>query len=136
MYEIIKNVIESGYFKLEDILYKISKMYIESRLSEEEKDELDTLARSKAKAENSYDIQKQFENIFARLEILENKDAEETTPVEEYPSYVQPTGAHDSYNVGEKITYNGKKYICILANCVWSPDTYPQGWQEIIEEEV
>lgn len=138
MYKIIKNVIESGDFKLEDILYKISKMYVEDRLTEEEKDELDTLARSKAKAENSYNIQKQFENIFARLEALENKDIEtgtdDTTPVEEYPLYVQPTGAHDSYNVGDKVTYNGKKYTCILANCVWSPDTYPQGWEEVLEK--
>ena len=135
MYKIIKDVIDSKDFKLEDILYKINKMYIEDRISEEEKSELDNLARSKAKAENSYDIQKQLDSIFARLEALENKDTAEdsTESAEEYPEFVQPTGAHDAYKIGDKITYNGKKYICKLDNCVWSPNTYPQGWEEVIE---
>lgn len=138
MYKIIKSVIESKDFKLEDILHKINKMYIEDKVSEAEKSELDELARAKAKAENSYDIQKQLDNIFARLEALENKnteveDTETTEPADEYPEFVQPTGAHDAYQVGDKVTYKGKKYICKLENCVWSPDTYPQGWEEVVE---
>lgn len=135
MFKIIKSVIDSKDFKLEDILYKINKMYIEDRISEEEKSELDNLARSKAKAENSYDIQKQLDSIFARLEALENKDTAEdsTESAEEYAEFKQPTGAHDSYTNGDKITYNGKKYICIMPSCVWSPDAYPQGWEEIVE---
>lgn len=139
MYKIIKSVIESKDFKLEDILHKINKMYIEDKVSEAEKSELDELARSKAKAENSYDIQKQLDNIFARLEALENRnteteDTETTEPADEYPEFVQPTGAHDAYQVGDKVTYKGKKYICKLENCVWSPDTYPAGWEEVVEE--
>jgi hypothetical protein len=47
--------------------------------------------------------------------------------------YNQP-GAHDSYKTGDKITYNGKKYICKMDNCVWSPDTYPAAWEEVTEE--
>ena len=138
MYKIIKSVIESKDFKLEDILHKINKMYIEDKVSEAEKSELDELARAKAKAENSYDIQKQLDNIFARLEALENRnteteDTETTEPADEYPEFVQPTGAHDAYQVGDKVTYNGKKYICKLENCVWSPDTYPAGWEEVVE---
>lgn len=135
MYKIIESVINSKDFKLEDILHKINKMYIEDRISEEEKSELDNLARSKAKAENSYDIQKQLDSIFARLEALENKDTAEdsTESAEEYAEFVQPTGAHDSYTNGDKVTYNGKKYVCIIGNCVWSPDTYPQGWEEVAE---
>ena len=133
MYKIIKNVIESKDYKLEDILHKISKMYIEDRITEEEKIELDSLARENAKVENSYDIQKQLNSIFARLEVLENKtiDTEESTEsVEEYPEYIQPTGAHDSYKIGDKVTYNSKKYICTMDNCVWSPEVYPNAWEE------
>lgn len=44
---------------------------------------------------------------------------------EEYPEYKQPTGAHDAYNMGRKVTFNGKKYICKLDGCVWSPAEYP-----------
>lgn len=48
---------------------------------------------------------------------------------DEWPEYKQPTGAHDAYHVGDKIAYNGKHYTCVMDGCVWTPDTYPQGWQ-------
>lgn len=51
-------------------------------------------------------------------------------PSDEWPEYKQPTGAHDAYHVGDKITYNGKHYTCIYDGCVWTPDDYPQGWRE------
>ncbi len=134
MFNIIKTVIESRDYILEDILYKIDKMYIQDRITEAEKTELDNLARQNAKAENSYNIQKQLDNIYARLEVLENKDkTEDPTEQEGYKEFVQPTGAHDSYNVGDKIIYKDKKYICKLDNCVWSPDVYPAGWEEVEE---
>ena len=58
-----------------------------------------------------------------------------TPPVqEEYPEYVQPSGAHDAYNTGDKMTYtDGKRYICQMDGCVWNPDTYPQAWKEVTE---
>ena len=134
MFEIIKNVINSKDYKLEDMLYKISKMYIEDRISEAEKSELDNLARSNAKAENSYDIQKQLDNLETRVKALEDKSTTEDTTVEEYPEYVAPSGAHDAYRVGDKVTYNGKKYICKMPICVWSPETYPTAWKEVTED--
>ena len=133
MFEIIKNVINIKDYKLEDMLYKISKMYIEGRISESEKSELDNLARSNAIAENSYDIQKQLDNLEARVKALEEKETTDTT-VEEYPEYVAPSGAHDAYKIGDKVTYNGKKYICKMPICVWSPETYPAGWKEVTED--
>ena len=147
MYEVIKNVINSKDYKLEDILYKINKMWIESAITEEEKTELDSLARQNAKAENSYaHLQEQIDKLYADMKDLEariglleqeGQDTEEPQePVEEYPPYKQPTGAHDAYNTGDKITYNGKKYVCKMDGCVWSPDTYPQGWEEVVESEV
>lgn len=134
MFEIIKNVINNKNYKLEDMLYKISKMYIEGRISEAEKSELDNLARSNAKAENSYDIQKQLDNLESRVKALEDKNTTEDTTAEEYPEYVAPSGAHDAYKIGDKVTYNGKKYICKMPICVWSPETYPAGWEEVTED--
>lgn len=131
MINAIKNVIQNKDYKLEELLYKINKMYIESRITEQEKEELDNLARANAKAENNYDIQKQIDELRARVEALEGNTQEETT--EEYQEFKQPTGAHDSYNIDDKIIFNNKKYICKLDNCVWSPDTYPQAWEEIVE---
>lgn len=145
MYEIIKSVIESRNFELRDILYKINKMWIEAQISEDEKTELDELARTNAQAENSYaSLQEQVNNIYneidtikSRLNVLENTEEspeEPTEPVNEYPPYKQPTGAHDAYKIGDKITYNGKKYVCKMDGCVWTPDDYPQGWEEVSED--
>lgn len=144
MYQIIKNVILSKDYELRDILYKINKMYIESTITEEEKTELDELARTNAIAKNSYaSLEEQVENIYSeidsiksRLATLENTEEPEEPiePVDEYPLYKQPSGAHDAYKVGDKITYNGKKYVCKLDGCVWTPDDYPAGWEEVVEE--
>lgn len=50
-----------------------------------------------------------------------------TVSVDEYPEWVQPTGAHDAYNIGDKVTYNGKHYVCTSDANVYAPDVY--GWQ-------
>lgn len=53
---------------------------------------------------------------------------------ETVPAFVQPTGAHDAYQTGDRVTYNGQIYESTIDNNVWSPDTYPQGW-EVVEVE-
>lgn len=50
--------------------------------------------------------------------------------VDEWPEFVQPTGAHDAYNAGDKVTYNGKRYVSLIDGNVYSPDDYPAGWEE------
>lgn len=36
-----------------------------------------------------------------------------------------------SYSKGAKMTYQGKIYISLIDNNVWSPADYPAGWQEV-----
>lgn len=144
IYEAIKDVIENTNFELRETLDKIYVMYSKDRLSKEEMEELESLAREKANPVNSYaPLQEQIDNIYNvelaqiknRLDKLENgTETDEPEETEEYPEYVQPTGAHDAYHVGDKITYNGKKYICKLDNCVWSPVEYPSAWEEVVEQ--
>ena len=50
-----------------------------------------------------------------------------TVSLDEYPEWVQPTGAHDAYNSGDKVTYNGQHYVCTSNGNVYAPDVY--GWQ-------
>lgn len=50
--------------------------------------------------------------------------------VDEWPEFVQPTGSHDAYKKGDKITYAGKHYISLIDANVYSPDAYAAGWQE------
>ena len=47
--------------------------------------------------------------------------------IDEFPEWVQPTGAHDAYNIGDKVSYNGKHYICTADANVYAPGVY--GWE-------
>lgn len=50
--------------------------------------------------------------------------------IDEYPEWVQPTGAHDAYNTGDKVTHNGKTWVSDVDNNVWEPGVY--GWKGIM----
>jgi hypothetical protein len=51
-------------------------------------------------------------------------------PGEEWPEFVQPTGSHDAYKKGDKVTYKGEHYVSLIDANVWAPDAYPQGWEK------
>lgn len=70
--------------------------------------------------------------VYATTEPEPGPEPEPETPAE-YPAWVQPTGAHDAYGVGDRVTYQGKVYESTVASNVWSPAEYPQGWREITE---
>ena len=44
------------------------------------------------------------------------------------PEWVQPTGSHDAYSVGDMVIFVGKVYESLIDNNTWSPTDYPQGW--------
>lgn len=48
--------------------------------------------------------------------------------IEEWAEWVQPTGAQDAYNTGDKVIYNNIHYISTADNNVWAPGVY--GWEE------
>lgn len=50
---------------------------------------------------------------------------------EGYPQWVQPAGAHDAYQLGDRVSFNGKNYESLINANVWSPSAYPAGWKEI-----
>ena len=45
-----------------------------------------------------------------------------------YPVWAQPTGAHDAYNKGDVVNYNGTLYESLVDGNVYSPEAYPAGW--------
>lgn len=142
MYEIIKSVINAQQYELSAMLKKIDTIWVQGGITDDQRAELITLARDKADPANSYaPLQEQITNLYAlldaltsRVTVLESGDSggsePEPEPADEWPEYVQPTGAHDAYKTGDKVTYNGKHYICKMDGCVWDPDTYPAGWEE------
>ncbi len=54
------------------------------------------------------------------------------TSTEEWPEWIQPTGAHDAYNIDDKVSHNGKHWICTINANVYEPGVY--GWDEVISE--
>ena len=52
------------------------------------------------------------------------------TSTDEWPEWVQPTGAQDAYNKGDKVTYKGEHYISLIDGNVYSPEAYPAGWEK------
>ncbi len=44
------------------------------------------------------------------------------------PEWVQPTGAQDAYNTGDKVRHNGNVWVSTVDNNVWEPGVY--GWTE------
>lgn len=46
--------------------------------------------------------------------------------VEEWPEWVQPTGAQDAYAKDAKVTHNGERWISDVHSNVWEPGVY--GW--------
>ena len=46
--------------------------------------------------------------------------------------YVPPTGAHDAYPLGWKVTHDGKTWVSLTAANVWVPGV--SGWREVVEE--
>lgn len=142
MFATFQTIINAGGYDLADLAERIKTLYAMGELTEEEMKQLLEQAQANAKPDDSYaplnervtaieTWQREVENRLDKLEAgSPTKPGEVEKPADEWPEYKQPTGAHDAYHVGDKITYNGKHYTCVYDGCVWTPDTYPQGWQE------
>ena len=48
-----------------------------------------------------------------------------------YAIWSKPSGAHDAYNKGDIVDYNGILYKSTIDGNIWSPDEYPQGWETV-----
>ena len=51
--------------------------------------------------------------------------------LEEYPQWVQPTGAHDAYNKGAKVSDEGKRWISNKDVNIYKPGLVPGDWSEV-----
>lgn len=51
-----------------------------------------------------------------------------------HPIWKQPTGAHDAYNIGDIVEYNGQLYKSKIDGNTYAPDAYPAGWEIYVEE--
>jgi hypothetical protein len=128
MKDIFKTVIEKGGYDLTALIKKIDTYHVEGKITDEERAELYSLARKSPEAQ--YDYNTEIEKLWEAVRALQSdKETEGDTNTPE--EFNQPTGAHDAYMKGASVVYNGKTYKSIIDNNVWSPDTYPNGWEVI-----
>lgn len=141
MYEDVTKVIEAGGYDLADLLHRIDVLYAGGRLTDAERSDLYDLARSGANPEDSLaPVVQRVEaleawraEVDAKLAAIEDGGTDPEEPAEEWPEYVQPTGAHDAYYAGAKVTWQGSRYVCTAPDgvaCVWDPGTYPAYWRK------
>lgn len=142
-YEDLRAQISSGDFKLQAMLDKLTRLYIEDMLTEEEYDDIMQLARDNANPdkdiEGNTDIVKQLmlrvteseqklKDLETRIAKLEDLGAEPEEPVVTYEEY----DPHKWYYKDMTCSFEGKNYICIAPEgvvCTWSPAGYPSYWK-------
>ena len=49
-------------------------------------------------------------------------------PTQVWPEWIQPTGAHDAYSKGDKVSHNNTHWISDVDNNTWEPGVF--GWTE------
>lgn len=133
MHGIIKVVIESNRFELVDVLKKINKLWMEGDLTDEQREELITLAREKANPSDSIDVLEKMKEMDERVRVLEKKYESQPEGTEECEEYVPGKW----YYKGNKIIFKGKKHECTAPEgvvCTWNPEEYPAYWKELPEE--
>lgn len=135
----IKTVIASRtYTDSNALIAKIQRLYIEGTLTESQYTELRTMLAEQNPVK-TYDVEGELDRVWVELRriasIVDNmpEPTPEPEPSEDVPDWVQPTGAHDAYQKGDKVRYNGDVYESLIDGNVWSPDAYPAGWQKLAQ---
>ena len=144
-YEDLRAQISSGDFKLQAMLDKLTRLYIEDMLTEDEYDVLMQLARDNANpdveiVENADLVKELMSKVTAieqtvtamdvRVKKLEEPDSEPVEPVETYEEY----DPNKWYYKGMTCSFKNKKYVCIAPEgvvCTWSPKDYPTYWKRV-----
>lgn len=129
MYNAIKNVLAQGDYNLKNMLDKIDLLWVKNKLTNEEYEELVTLAREGAQTKHSIDAFEKLAELDKRVSALEKENGSEDTPSVEYPEYE----AGKWYYTGDKVSFEGTNYTCIAPDgvvCVWSPSAYPTYWEK------
>ena len=55
----------------------------------------------------------------------------EVVDTPDYQPWKQPVGAHDAYQIGDRVTFNGHLWESLIDANVWSPATYAQSWKDL-----
>ena len=133
MYEIIKVIIQSGNFIVSDITRKIDTLWAESKLTDEERQQLSEMMidyinpNTQAPELKELYLQLKEEVAILKEEVAELKGAEETEPgpglETTIPKWKLWDGISTDYQAGAVVEHNGKYYLTYSANG-WGQSSY------------
>lgn len=151
MYEIIKNIIENGAFRVSDLTNKIDTLWAESKLSDDERSQLVQMMTDHLNpATEAPELKEMYERLEARVTTLEAdvqalKGGEESGGEEEpgtvtVPAWEPWDGISNKYQYGAVVTHNGKYYLDVLQGMqnTWEPESAgvdERYWKEITKEQ-
>lgn len=148
MYDIIKNIIENGIFKVNDLSVKIDTLWAESKLSDDERSELVQMMTGHLNpATEAPDIADRLERLESRLSKVEEDisalQGESTEPglgEVTIPEWEPWDGVSNKYQYGAVVLHNGKYFQNVLSGQqnVWEPESAgvdERYWKEITKEE-
>lgn len=148
MYEIIKNVIETGVFKVNDFTNKIDTLWAESKLSDEERTELLSLMKDHLNPNTEApELKELYIRLEERVTVIEEevKKLKEEEPIEPedpvtIPSWKPWDGISKDYVQGAVVEHNGKYYLNVYEGVqnTWEPGTPgvdDRIWKSITKEE-
>lgn len=135
MYNILKNLIPAGGYKLTDMQHKIKKLYLTGDLDEAQMDELLAMAAGGVSVDAERpETLAMIQSLAAKIEALEGRilalengetsggsDSEETT---EYPAWKPWDGISNNYQHGSIVAHKDKLWESAFAGQnVWEPGT-------------
>ena len=136
MYNILKNHITHSKYDLPQVLERIKALYGRMEITDEQRNELETLAREKADFKSNLDTAEKLLEMEERIRALEEKLFAQEGASGEDGKKIEPYQPGKWYFNGDQILYNDAVYECIAplgAVCTWNPDEHPAYWKEVQE---
>lgn len=140
MFATFQTIINAGGYDLTDLTQRIKTLYAMSELTEEEmKQLLDSAAANADQDALLPDMTERVGALETRIAAVEERigkleeggvePEEPEEPADEWPEWVRPTSKDTQYRKGDKVTFNGRHYLCVKNNVSSSPDEDPKRWQ-------
>lgn len=130
MYAWMGATLDGGAVDLPDASMRIDRLWAAGRLTEADREELMAKARELADP-NLPALADRVAALEVKVAALEAKPAAAGAGGDdgEWPAYAHPTGAHDVYAAGARVTFEGARYTSLIDANSWSPSEYPAGWR-------
>ena len=140
MFETFQTIINAGDYDLIDLSERIKTLYALGELTKEEMEQLLDSAAANANQDALLpDMSERVGALETRIAAVEERvgkleeggvePVEPEEPADEWPEWVRPTSKDTQYRKGDKVTFNGRRYVCVKNNVSSSPDEDSKSWR-------